>query len=159
MDINSVEGFITNSIKWVIDAQGDSYGDERERLRYYESHSAILTVQTYLMPIVSSIVILIFGKTSIAPVLIVSSIPTVMALYVLIYLARENVSLARNTFRKPGRALWYFAAYLTLPLTIFFKLDKSNDQSTGFWIGVTTGLLIVLTLLIKRAFFPNVSRR
>jgi len=111
------------------------------------------------MPIVSSIVILIFGKTSIAPVLIVSSIPTVMALYVLIYLARENVSLARNTFRKPGRAFWYFAAYLTLPLTIFFKLDKSNDQSTGFWIGVTTGLLIVLALLIKRAFFPNVSRR
>jgi len=159
MDTNSTEGFITNSIKWVIDAQGDSYGDERERLRYYESHSAILTVQTYLMPIVSSIVILIFGKTNIAPVLIVSSIPTVMALYVLVYLARENLSLARNTFRKPGRAFCYFAAYLTLPLAIFFKIDKSSGNSTSFWIGVTTGLLIVFALFIKLTFFPNVSKR
>lgn len=155
MDTNSSQGFVSNSIKWVIDAQGNSYGDERERIRYYESHSAMLTIQTYLMPIVSSIVILIFGKRSIAPVLIVTSIPTILAFYALRYLAHENVSLVRNTFRKPWRALWYFIAYLTLPLAISFKIDTSIGNLTSFWIGLATSSFTIGVLLVKAAFFPR----
>jgi len=158
MDTDSSEGFIAHSIKWVVDARGNSYGDERERLRYYESHSAMLTAQTYLIPVVSAIVILIFGKSAIAPILIVTAIPTLLAFYALIYLSGENVSLERNAFRKPWRAFWYFAAYLTLPLAILLKLNSSISRSLtnfggsflSFWIGVAMGLIIVVAVLIRR---------
>ena len=141
------QSLIEKSINWIVDARGDSYGDERERLRYYEAHSAMLTVQTYLMPVIAAIVISIAGKNSIAPVLVLTSIPTILAIMGLAYLRQEGVSLASNTFRKPLRTLTYFLAYATLPIAIL----STYGPSLSFLLGMISGLISAAVILFLRA--------
>ncbi len=141
------QSLIEKSISWIVDARGESYGDERERLRYYETHSAMLTVQTYVMPVIAAIVIAIAGKNSIAPVLVLTSIPTFLAIMGLTYLRQEGVPLVRNTFRKPLRTLIYFLAYATLPIAIF----STYSPSFSFLLGVISGLTSAAVVLFFRA--------
>lgn len=140
------KSMIEKSINWIIDARGDSYGDERERLRYYEAHSAMLTVQTYLLPLVAAAVIAVAGKSSIAPVLVLTFVPLFLASMGLAYLKRQNVSLATNTFRKPLRSVVYLLSYMTLPLAIFYQ----ESTSPSVFIGMATGLVMSALIMIRR---------
>jgi hypothetical protein len=91
------------AIRKIIDSDGVTYGDERERLRYYEAHSAIMTLQAYLLPVVCGVVIIGFGHKVVWPVTAVFFAMQVPVRFGMAYLTRTRVAVYSNALRARGR--------------------------------------------------------
>lgn len=68
---------VNRTFDWVLDQHGDLYGDEQERLRWYEATTAVANVQWILLPWIGAVCLFLGGR---------AVAPTVIALTVAIYL-------------------------------------------------------------------------
>jgi hypothetical protein len=91
------------AIRKIIDSDGVTYGDEREHLRYYEAHSAIMTLQAYLLPVVCGVVIIGFGRKVLWPVVTVFFAMQLPVWFGIAYLKRTRVAVYSNALRARGR--------------------------------------------------------
>jgi small-conductance mechanosensitive channel len=113
----------------------------------------MLTVQTYVLPVVAAVAIVIFGRRSVAPVLVVTAVPLLVAFGGLTFLGKTEVSLHENSSSKPARTWAYFAAYSCLPLAIFVTLNEPDGWTSANVIGFVAGLgagALALALMLRR---------
>jgi hypothetical protein len=134
-------------IRWIIDADGSSYGDERDRQRYYEAHSAILTAIIYLTPFIASICVLSFGRKAVPATLVMGSIPLLPTLFAVKYLEREKVDLEGN-LRKQSRTrtgTYFLLWFIVLPVSVFMTYRRGTPTNTQQVVSMAIGAAIGLS--------------
>jgi bacteriorhodopsin len=131
-------------VRWIVDADGESYGDERDRLRYYEAHSAMTTALIYGTPICMAACVLIFGKNSIGPTLFMGAIPLVLSILVLPFLSAQKVDIWGNYARmSAARKITYFVAwFVVLPLALFWVGRGGEHFSSSHLLPAVAGGLV-----------------
>ena len=85
---------VTRIVNWALDNDGRLYGDERERLRWYEGIVAATGLQWILVPWTSAVLVWIVGGRQVAVclavVLAVFYVPTALCHW---YVARRRVAI------------------------------------------------------------------
>ncbi len=131
-------------VRWIVDADGESYGDERDRLRYYEAHSAMTTALIYGTPICMAVCVLVFGKKAIGPTLFMGAIPLVLSILVLPFLSAQKVDIFGNYARMAmARKITYFLAwFVVLPLALFWVGRGGEQFSSAHMVPAVSGALV-----------------
>lgn len=112
------------------------YGDEQERLRYYELYATAVHVQLIGLPLVGAGVIAIAGHAATGPVLIMLAAAIVPILAGLSHLQRHRVriDLIASSRRNRGYSIAYAISCLTLVVAVAIR-----GSNSGFTGGLTVG--------------------
>lgn len=117
------------------------YGDEQERLRYYETYAIAIHLQLIALPAVGAVVIGAAGRSATGPVLVMLGVAFATVLPGLIHLGRHNVrteSIAMSV-RNRGYMIAYALSCLTLIVAVVGR-GTGFDLDSGFGIGAAVGL-------------------
>jgi hydrogenase-4 membrane subunit HyfE len=147
-------------IDWILDRDGDIYGDERARLRWYEAIAVTASVQWILV-----LWVLAFAAwrapTSASPYLWAIGAAFLFPLYLSIfYLSRRGVDVSRPSTSRKSRLL---QAFTILPMIVYLVgLTVGHDLRSGrSWselspalrgamVGGAIGLVIATLFLVVR---------
>lgn len=131
------------------------YGDEQERLRYYETYAIAVHLQLIALPAVGAVVIGVIGRSAIGPVLVMLGMAFAAILPGLIHLGRHNVRTESIAMSERNRG--YMAAYaLSCSVLIVAVVARGGGGSGfggGFRIGSAVGLglgFVALALATRR---------
>ena len=117
------------------------YGDEQERLRYYETYAIAVHLQLIALPAVGAVVIAVSGRSALGPVLIMLGIAFAAVLPGLIHLGRHNVRTESIAMSERNRG--YMAAYTLSCLALTVAVVARGGGSGlggGFRIGSAVGV-------------------
>jgi hypothetical protein len=134
-------------VRWIVDADGQSYGDERDRQRYYESNTAATVVMIYFTPWLAAATMLAFGKSAVGPALLMGAMPFVLSIVAMPYLKSQQVNVWENAMKQPiSRLLTYaFGWYIVLPCAVLYTLSRdtsSHHVDGGDVLATMAGLLV-----------------
>jgi hypothetical protein len=128
-------------VAWILDPDGVMYGDERERLRFYESSTVVASLHGILVPW-TLVVCALLGGRAVAPV-----VGTVAAVFLApwiigsLYVRRRRV----RTTPSPFTSTWIVTALLAwLPyplLLLVVALQFAQGSSSGFARGFLGGAI------------------
>ncbi len=119
------------------------YGDEQERLRYYELYAVAVHLQLIALPAVGAAVITVGGDSAIGPVLIMLATAFLPILFGLSHLSRHHVraeAIAMSR-RNRGYMIAYGVSYLSLVAAIALRYSVSGLEP-GLTILAASGLVI-----------------
>ncbi len=117
------------------------YGDEQERLRYYETYAIAVHLQLIALPAVGAVVIGVAGRSATGPVLVMLGMAFAAILPGLIHLGRHNVRTESIAMSERNRG--YMAAYALSCLTLIVAVvgrGSGSDLGGGYGIGSAVGL-------------------
>lgn len=121
------------------------YGDEQERLRYYETYSVIVHLQLIALPAVGAVVIGVAGRSATAPVLAMLAVTVAGTHFGLMHLRRHKVPAELIAMRERNRG--YLNAYLLSFLALIGAIIARGsgpgfERSLGFGalLGVALGI-------------------
>lgn len=93
------------AVDWLIQRDSSSWGDEAERLRYYEAHSASLLLVLMVQPLVAAVAIFVGGR---------AVVPTALALWL-----------------TPMLLVWVGVRYLEAKKVRVWQLAVADRRSTA----------------------------
>lgn len=119
------------------------YGDEQERLRYYETYAVALHLQLIALPAVGAAVIAVAGDSAIGPVLIMLATAFLPLLFGLSHLSRHHVRAETIAMSKRNRGYLtaYAISYLCLVAAIAVRGTLSGLEP-GLAVGAAFSLVI-----------------
>jgi drug/metabolite transporter (DMT)-like permease len=127
---------------WTLDHDGTMYGDERERLRWYEATVVMATVHGFLVPWTLAVLIWVGGRP-VAPYLLAVFaaflLPTLLAA---VYVARRQVRVRPE---RPDRKYVLLAVALNVPYAVFVLgvlkayLEGTRGSLVGGLVGAVVG--------------------
>lgn len=128
------------------------YGDEQERLRYYETYAVAVHLQLIGLPAVGAAVIAVAGRSATGPVLVMLATAFVAILFGLSHLRRHGVraEVIAMSERNRGYLIAYAISYLALVGVIAVRGSRSGFEG-GLAIGAASGLVIGLAALGAQA--------
>lgn len=128
------------------------YGDEQERLRYYEMYALAVHLQLIGLPAVGAAVIAVAGRSATGPVLVMLATAFVAILFGLSYLRQHGVRVKAIALseRNRGYMIAYAIAYLALVSAIAFRGSRSGFEG-GVAIGAASGMVLGLAALGAQA--------
>ena len=138
---------IDRYFSWTLDLEGDIYGDERERLRWYEGIAISASAQWILIPWVLAVMAWICSPETV-PYLwvfwIVTSIPQYLALF---YVSRKRVDVSRITWNRKRIIvtlltvvpLFVFLAGMTAGLDLRASGEIPREALLGGAVGALCG--------------------
>ena len=143
-------------VRFFIDSDGASYGDEMERVRYYEAHSALFQMQMIISLLVGAGAMAASNERSANVIYWVVLLPQFANFIALGYLSRRGVrvvELSRRARRRPP--FWIFVAaaafFVVVRAVKRTSVMKSGDiLSFGAGVGATVVLVVVVGYLAKR---------
>jgi hypothetical protein len=103
------------------------YGDEQERLRYYETYAVAVHLQLIGLPATGAVVIGVAGRSATGPVLVMLGMAFAAILPGLIHLGRHNVRTESIATSKRNRG--YMAAYVLSCLTLSIAVAARGSGS------------------------------
>lgn len=127
------------------------YGDEQERLRYYETYAVALHLQLLALPAAGAAVIAVVGDSAIAPVLIMLAAAFLPVMFGLSHLSRHHVrtdAIAMSE-RNRGFMIAYAISYLCLVAAIAAHSNLSG-LGPGLAIGVVIGVAALAAQFLRR---------
>jgi len=119
------------------------YGDEQERLRYYETYAIAAHLQLLALPLVGAVVIGVAGRSAIGPVLVMLGMAFATFFPGLIHLGRNNVRT--ESIALSGRNRGYMVAYALSCLALIVAVVARSGGS-GFGGGLGIGSAVGLGL-------------
>ncbi len=145
-------------VAWVLDPDGVMYGDERERLRYYESSTFVATLQGLLVPW-TLVVCALVGGLRVAPVVVTIAVVTYVPwLLGATYVRRRRVRTTPAHFSRT----WIVASVLVVlpyPLLLVvmaaqYAAENPGSAARGFVGGtiggLAGGLVMAVVLLVRK---------
>jgi hypothetical protein len=127
-------------VRWGIDADGDFYGDERERYRWYEGISAAASLQWIAVPWAAAIMVWPLGRPSVLPLAVVLVAMFVPMLVCMGYVRSRRVDTTPRVM-DTKRVLWGLAGGLPYAVFLVGSLRAYGpDEAT--WIGAAVGGVI-----------------
>jgi hypothetical protein len=130
--------------EWLLDPDGDIYGDERSRFHWYEAIAAVASLQWILVPWALAIVVWFVPTSAIWALVVVFAVQYVLTLTCLPFLKSRNVNYARKPSSRKARILQVVSG---LPLAVFvagatFGADiRSGIESEIIRDGLVAGLI------------------
>lgn len=135
-------------VEWLLDRDGDIYGDERERIRWYEAIAVASSLQTFGVPWALAVTVWITDSRAVAGALLAVALTFYLPLmWTASYVQRRGV-------RVYGKAMTakriVTTALFVVPYGLFFLgiLDAfaglGSSAATGAWIGGAVGLVVAL---------------
>jgi len=140
---------------WVLDHDGTIYGDERERLRWYEGIAVAATLQWIAIPAALAVLTWVGGRP-VAPYLVAVFVVFYLPLLVVsAYVARQRVPTVPHRPSRKWVGVAFVAAlpYLAFGVALVRSYGVAEDRTAllGGLVGaVAGGGLAVLALLAQR---------
>ncbi|MCU7725823.1 hypothetical protein ODJ79_19005 [Actinoplanes sp. KI2] len=139
-------------VRWNLDLDGDLYGDERERYRWYEGIAVAAQLQSILIPWSAAVVIWPLGETAVVPLTIMLVAFWLPAALGTVYVRSRKVETAPRGWSSKRVLL---TAVTALPYGVFVAgafYVHNPDSST--WIGAVLGGVVgagigVAALIVK----------
>jgi hypothetical protein len=128
-------------VSWNLDLDGDLYGDERERLRWYEGMATAASLQWILVPWVAAILVWILGRGSVLPlgvILAVMYLPMVLSLN---YVRGRRVNTTVRSW-SPKRILLAVLGVPPYPLFILGACRAYEAFNESLLRGIAVGAVI-----------------
>jgi hypothetical protein len=144
----------------ILDRNGSSYGDERERTRWLEAIAVIWTIQTVLTAGAFAIAAW-FGPVGAKPYLWgIYGATTFPSLIGIALLQRNNVEIhaaAQSTFGKGVQAVMGLLLIVGIVGLAFVRTDSGSSTGMGIAVGVGIAVAALLTmrLVAKRRRAPD----
>jgi hypothetical protein len=122
------------------------YGDEQERLRYYEAYAVMVHLQLILFPLAGAIALFAFGSAATAPVLILLSAGFAPIFVGKAYLKRRNVrlELIATSARNRLFAGAYFVACSALIVALVAKGGFESNVALAAGAVAGAGLAVAV---------------
>jgi hypothetical protein len=141
----SVEGrpaVLDRFVTWVLDTNGEIYGDERERLRWYEGMAAATQLQLIAMPCAAAVLVLVLGRPAVLPLAVLLGILYLSSLLTLGYVKRRSVdtAIARWTRIRVVLALLGIVPYFLFVLASV-NAYRGGSTTTGALVGGCVGII------------------
>lgn len=132
-------------VRWTLDPDGDLYGDERERLRWYEGIAVAAGLQWLAIPWAAAALVWVIGRSAVLPLAVMVATLYLPILVCAGYVRRRRVE-TRVHHWTPKRVL--LAALSGLPYLLFFlgclrALQPPGSSATrGAAIGMLVGGIV-----------------
>lgn len=130
------------TVDFLIQRGSDDWGDEAERLRYYEAHSAMLQLGYIVQPLVAAGFMLALGRPALVPCLALWAVPTVMGWFGTRYLQRKGVRAYQLAERTLVRTVLLFVVPNLLPVAAWAWVQRDSSSGVASVLGVLTGALV-----------------
>lgn len=138
-------------VRWALDPDGDSYGDERERLRWYEGIVAAAQVQWIALPWAATALVWILGKPAVLPLAVMMALVYLPIAGCLAYLHRRRVETAvrRWTPKRIALGLMGGAPYVLFMLSAVYAVTGWRSSiARGIAVGALIGVVAAIIGLI-----------
>jgi hypothetical protein len=85
-------------VRWNLDTDGDMYGDERERLRWYEGIATAASLQWIGVPWAAAVLVWVLGRPAVLPLAVVLAVMYLPMLLCTAYVRRRRVDTLPRTW-------------------------------------------------------------
>src|SRR3954451_3682662 len=131
-------------VRWNLDVDGDLYGDERERYRWYEGIATAAQLQWVLIPWVAAILVWPLGRPAVLPLAVVLAALVVPMIFSTLYVRSRRVDTTPRSWQ-PKRIL--LTALAAVPLVAFligalYAYDPGGDSWRGALVGGVLGAVL-----------------
>jgi hypothetical protein len=127
-------------VRWNLDLDGDLYGDERERLRWYEGIAAAASLQWTAVPSAAAVLVWVLGRPVVVPLAVVLAVLVVPMLLCSAYVRGRRVDTVIRRWNRKLVILWLA---FTVPMLVFlFGGLHAYDAEASTWWGAVFGLVI-----------------
>ena len=128
---------------------GLDYGDEQERLRYYETYAVAVHLQLIGLPLAGAATIAVAGRSATGPVLIMLATAFVAILFGLSHLQKHHVRAEAIVMspRNRGYLIVYASSCLALVSAVAIRGSNGSGFEGGMAIGAVSGLVIMVASL------------
>jgi hypothetical protein len=144
---------------WALDMKGDMYGDEQERLRWYEGISVAASVQWLVVPWGLAWAVWQGGRNAVSYLLAITILFVLPQFFSTVYVLRNRVRLPT----KKNAKYWTFALisglpYLVIAVGVIRAYDNGLDPAgtRGGIVGAAIGGL--LGILFVRRYSKRIQR-
>jgi small-conductance mechanosensitive channel len=143
---------LDRAFTWILDRDGDLYGDEQERLRWYEASTVVLSIVCVTVTWAVAIGVVIGGREA-APALL----GVLVALYAPLllmngYAHRRHVRTIpdRWSSKRIFLMVLMLAPYFVAVIGLLLAFDASGSTVTGAMVGGALGLVISFVAMLVR---------
>jgi hypothetical protein len=127
-------------VRWNLDLDGDLYGDERERLRWYEGIATASSLQSMVIPWAAAIMVWPLGKPSVLPLAVVLALQWLALMVGTLYVMRRKVDTTPRRWTRKRLVVTLLAA---APFVVFLVgALHAYDPEGETWIGASVGGVI-----------------
>jgi len=129
-------------VRWGLDSDGngDIYGDERERLRWYEGMATAASLQWLAIPWAAAVLVWPLGEPSVLPLTIVLVLLVVPMALCTVYVRRRRVDTEVRAWTGK-RVLWSVLGSLPYLVFLIGSLYAYSPESSA-WVGAIFGAVI-----------------
>ena len=139
MDGMTTTSMLDRVVRWNLDLDGDIYGDERERLRWYEGITTAASMQWIGVPWAAAALVWVLGKPSVLPLAVVLVVLVVPMALCTAYVRRRRVD---TVVRSWSRKRVVLSSLGGVPFVVFFVGALfAYDRSSHEWQGAAAGAL------------------
>ena len=127
-------------VSWGLDRDGDFYGDERERLRWYEGIATAASLQWLAVPWAAAVLVWPLGLPSVLPLAVVLVLMIVPMALCTAYVRGRRVDTEAG--RWTAKRVWW-GVLGALPYVVFVigALYVHNPESST-WLGAIVGSIV-----------------
>jgi hypothetical protein len=139
-------------VQWNLDYDGDLYGDERERYRWYEGIAAASSLQSVLIPAAAAIMVWPLGKPSVLPLTVVLVGLWLPLLLSTAYVRGRRVETTPRSWSAKRILVTVVTSvpYLVFVVGAMYVYDPHGDTWRGALVGgVFGGLAGVIGVIVK----------
>ncbi|MEU4241444.1 hypothetical protein [Actinoplanes sp. NPDC026619] len=139
-------------VQWHLDFDGDLYGDERERLRWYEGIATASSLQSMLIPWAAAIMVWPLGKPAVLPLAVVLVLQWVTMLVGTVYVTRRKVDTTPRSWTAKRLTVTVLMAgpFLVFMVGALYVFDPAGDTWRGAAVGgVLGGALSIVAMVLK----------
>ncbi|MGK5678557.1 hypothetical protein [Actinoplanes sp. URMC 104] len=127
-------------IQWNLDRDGDMYGDERERFRWYEGMSAAASMQWLAVPWAAVVLVWTLGRSSVIPLAVVLVALMIPMLLCTAYVRRRQVETLPR-FWSAKRVFWGLIGGIPYAVFMVGALHAYDPQGST-WKGAALGTVL-----------------
>jgi hypothetical protein len=127
-------------VRWNLDLDGDLYGDERERLRWYEGTAVSATVQMIALPWAAAILIWPLGRPAVLPLTVLLALLVLAMSLTTLYVHSRRVDTVPR--RWSGKRM-LLSTLSGLPIVVFvIGVLRAVDPDSSTWQGAVVGAVV-----------------
>jgi hypothetical protein len=139
-------------VRWNLDLDGDLYGDERERFRWYEGIATAASLQWLLIPWAAAIMVWPLGRPAVLPLAVVLVLLWLPMVLTTVYVRRRRVETAPRSWRAKRILVTFLggAPYAVFTVGALYVFDPDGSTWRGAVVGgVLGGLLGVAATVVE----------
>ncbi|WP_433296648.1 hypothetical protein ACQP2F_38920 [Actinoplanes sp. CA-030573] len=128
-------------VRWNLDLDGDLYGDERERYRWYEGIATAASLQWVLVPWAAAIMVWPLGRPAVVPLAVVLAVLLGPMVLCTVYVQRRRVDTTPRSWHAKRVLLTVLG---TAPFVVFligalYAYEPEGDAWKGAMVGGVLG--------------------